>query len=306
MQRQGGFPAAETPRLAPRRWFPHAPGRPVTAIDPNRSAVVLASSFLGVYAHAGFLNGLGITPARIVGASAGALAGAFFAAGMRGGTLRDAALDRVLRRSFLDAGALFRLPGVLTSLGFSGLFSGKRTVARLREMLGEIDIADLATPLDLAVTNAVTSRTEIRREGPLAEFVMASCAVPVLFAIQKVAGGRYLDGGIVGELPFDHLLDDPALDTLILHRIRHEAGTTPRVRPDTAVSALGVVRRCACGELHDLRVARARAAGKRVIESETLAPFPGLFSHKLAPVCYRRGLETGGRLRNDMDLSQDC
>ncbi len=55
--------------------MPDTPFRP----DPRRTAVVLGSSLLGVYAHAGFLNGLhtrGFEPARIAGASAGALAGA--------------------------------------------------------------------------------------------------------------------------------------------------------------------------------------------------------------------------------------
>ena len=267
-------------------------------IDPSRTAVVLGSSFLGVYAHAGFLNGLdeaGFEPGRVAGASAGALAGGLYAAGLRGGRLRDAALDRVLRRSFVDAGAVLRLAGVVTSLWSSGLFDGRKTINHLRGLLGDVDMEDLDVPLDVAVTDADRSEPEIRRNGPLAELMMASCAVPGLFMIQQVGGKRYLDGGIAGELPFGHLIDDPSVDTLILHRIRHER-SAPGARRDTSSTVMRRVLRTARDEFHDLRMARARGAGKRVVEVLTRTPFPGLFTHKLAAVCYECGLASGRSL----------
>ena len=276
--------------------------RLMTSMDPSRTAVVLGSSFLGVYAHAGFLNGLeeaGFSPGRIAGASAGALAGALYASGLRGAALREAALDLKLRRSFVDAGVCYRLPGVLSSLWASGFFSGRKTIAYLTGMFRGRDLAELATPLDLAVTDADTSRLEIRRRGPLAELVMASCAVPGLFSVQRVEGKRYLDGGIAGELPFEHLIGDESIDTLILHRIRHEAGSTPGFFRRTVGHSFGVTRRAISHEVHWLRVERARAAGLRVWELETVTPFPGLFSHKFAPACYERGWETGRRFTVD-------
>lgn len=259
---------------------------------------MLGSSFLGVYAHAGFLNGLheaGFVPGRVAGASAGALAGGLYAAGLRADRLRDAALDLVLRRSFLDAGAAFRLPGVLSTLWSTGLFDGNKTVAHLRGLLGDIDIADLDVPLDLAVTDADRSEPGIRRSGPLAELVMASCAVPGLFTIQRVGGKRYLDGGITGELPFSHLIDEPSVDTLILHRIRHEPSAAG-ARRETFAKVMRCVLRTARDEFHELRMVRARASGKRVIEVVTRTPFPGLFTHRRAPVCYECGLASGREL----------
>jgi NTE family protein len=262
---------------------------------PGRTAVVLGSSFLGVYAHAGFLNGLdaaGLRPARVAGASAGALAGALFCSGLRGESLREAALDRALRHSFLDWGGLLRLPGVLTSLWSSGLFSGRRTVAFLRRRLGPLDLADLGLPLDIAVTDVATSRREIRRDGPLAELVMASCAVPALFTIQEVGGRRYLDGGIADELPFEHLVDDDSVDTILIHVIRHEAGSGPNVRWETVANAVGIAHHTACNELHRLRTDLARSRGKRLIEIETSTPFPGLLGQRRASICYQRGLDS--------------
>ncbi len=264
---------------------------------------MLGSSFLGVYAHAGFLNGMnasGLRPARVVGASAGALAGSLYASGLRGDALRDAALDLKLRRSFVDAGVCLRLPGVISTLWSSGLFHGRKTVECLRARFGTVDLAELDLPLDLAVTNVETSRLGIRREGPLAELVMASCAVPVLFCIQHVDAKRYLDGGIAGELPFEHLLDDPRIDTVILHRIRHESGSVPGFFKSSVGNSIGVTRRTISHEVHRLRMELARIRGKRVIEMKTTTPFPGLFSHHRAPICYKLGFETGLGIR-DLD-----
>lgn len=262
--------------------------------DHGRTAVVLGSSFLGVYAHAGFLNGLveaGLAPHRIAGASAGALAGAFFAAGLRGEELRKEALCHHLRLSFADVGALWRFPGVALSLWSSGIFSGKRTVAHLRKVLGDRDLDDL--PLDIAVTDVSSSTCEIRRSGPLAELVMASCAVPTLFAIQEVGEKRYLDGGIAAELPFEHLIDDPEIDTILIHRIRHEEGTGPSANWETAGKVVGIVHHTACNELHRLREDLCRARGKRLIEHETVTPFPSVLTNRRAPLCYERGFESG-------------
>ncbi len=264
----------------------------------GKIAVSLGSSFLGVYAHAGFLAGLeeaGIAPHRIAGASAGALAGAFFGIGLRGEELKRTALDPALRWSFADPGMFWRLPGVLSSLWSSGLFSGVRAVRHLRGILGERNLSTL--PLDIAVTDAKSHHPIIMREGPLAELVMASCAVPALFTIQNVGAGRYLDGGIANETPFEHWLDDPEIGTILIHRIRHEKGSGPTVNWETVSTSISIAHDTACSELHRHRLELARLKGKRVIEVETLTPFPGLFSQKRAPLCHERGYQTGRGVR---------
>ena len=132
-------------------------------------AVALGSSLMGYYAHAGFLNGLaaaGLHPARISGASAGALAGALHASGLRGDALKAAALDPALRWSFFDWGAFGRLPGVLLVLWASGVFSGKGAVKKLHRLFDGADLGALDFPsLEIAVTDAVSHRTEVLREG---------------------------------------------------------------------------------------------------------------------------------------------
>jgi NTE family protein len=259
--------------------------------NPSRTAVILGSSFLGVYAHAGFLDGLNFQPSRLAGASGGALAAAFHACGFRGDELRSISTEPKLRRSFFDFGCLWRVPGVATSFWATGIFSGKNTIAHLRAKLGDRDIADL--PLDIAVTNLTTLAPEIRRSGPLAEIVMASCAMPGLFTIQEIGGQRYLDGGIATEFPFGHFLDDPSIDTIVIHRIRHEEGGKPKVKWQTVSDAIGSSHHATCNELHRLRSDLAASKGKRLIEIDTLTPFPGVFSNRHAPTCYDLGRQSG-------------
>lgn len=273
---------------------------PAVIMEPPATpglAVALGSSFLGYYAHAGFLNGLaaaGFHPARISGASAGALAGSLYAAGLRGDALRKAVLDSGLRWSFFDWGLLYRLPGVLSVFWSSGLLSGRGAVKRLHGLLNGVDLSSLRAPaMEIAVTDAVSHRLEVLKEGPLAELIVASCAVPGLLNIQKVGGRRYIDGGIACEVPFEQWLDDPAIETIIIHRIRHEPNSGPTVSWETVATSISSAHLTICNEFHRHRCELARARGKRLIEIETITPAPGMLSQKRAPLCYERGLESG-------------
>lgn len=260
-------------------------------------AVALGSSLLGYYAHAGFLNGLavaGLHPAKIAGSSAGALSGSLYAAGIRGEALKEAVLDPALRWSFFDWGSVFRLPGVLSVFWASGLFSGKRAVKRLRRLVDGIDLAELKGPtMEIAVTDAISHRPEILREGPLAELIVASCAVPGMLTIQRVGERRFIDGGIACEIPFEQWLDDPEVETIIVHRIRHEAGSGPTVNWETVATSIGSAHQTVCNELHRHRAALAKAKGKKLIEVDTLTPMPSLITQGGAGLCYERGFEGG-------------
>ena len=260
-------------------------------------AVALGSSLLGYYAHSGFLNGLatvGLHPEKVSGASAGAIAGAFYASGLRGDALRDRALNSSLRWSFADWGAFVRLPGVLSALWASGIFSGRRAVRHIDALFEEDDLSELKSPtLEIAVTDADRYRTQICRSGKLAELIVASCAVPGLFTIQKVGGRRYIDGGVACEAPFEQWLDDSSIETIVVHRIRHEEGTGPAVSWETIATSIGAAHSTVCEELHNRRRELAKLKGKRLIEVDTSTPVPGLFSQKRAPLCYNRGYDSG-------------
>ncbi|MBB5353652.1 putative acylesterase/phospholipase RssA [Haloferula luteola] len=269
--------------------MPDTPFRP----NPHRTAVVLGSSLLGVYAHAGFLNGLidrGFHPARLSGASAGALAGALYACGLRGDDLRHAALDPKMRWSYFDLGFLWRMPGVGSVLWANGIFHGKGKVRHLRKLLGDAQLDGLK--LDIAVTDIESQETVIRHSGPLPELVMASCAVPGLFTIQNVGNHRYLDGGIAAEYPFEHLLDRDDIDTILIHRIQHIENSSPVVNWETVAKSVGCTHHTACKALHAHRLRIAADRGKRVVEVTTTTPFPSIFNNRHAVPCYEAGHAT--------------
>ncbi|WP_035614772.1 patatin-like phospholipase family protein [Haloferula sp. BvORR071] len=281
------------PYGAPR--LPDDPS-PIAPVTPGL-AVALGSSFLGYYAHAGFLNGLaaaGLHPEKVSGSSAGALTGSLYASGLRGEELKEAVLDASLRWSFFDWGSVFRLPGVLSVFWSSGLFSGKRAVKRLQRLVDDKDLSALQSPsMEIAVTDAISHRPEILREGPLAELIVASCAVPGMLTIQRVGEKRYIDGGVACEIPFEQWLDDPAVDTIIVHRIRHEAGSGPTVNWETVATSIGSAHHTVCNELHRHRAELARLKGKKLIEVDTITPMPSLITQSNAARCYELGLTAG-------------
>ncbi|MES2996679.1 MAG: patatin-like phospholipase family protein [Verrucomicrobiota bacterium] len=259
-------------------------------------ALALGSSFLGYHAHAGFLNGLaagGIVPEKISGTSAGAIAGSLFSAGLRGEALEKAALDPALRWSFLDAGMFHRLPGLITGWWSTGLLSGNRAIRHLRSLLGDRDLSALTAPsMEIAVTDADHHRPVVLKAGPLVELVVASCAVPGLIAVQRVSGVRYIDGGVACEVPFEHWLDDPAVETILIHRIHRQRKKAGPSR-DSFHRAIGSVRRTVSGEIHRHRSELARLRGKRLVEIETITPLPGLFGSRKTRACYDLGYQSG-------------
>ena len=111
---------------------------PESGPDPGL-AVCLSSSFFGYYAHLGVLSAMeeaGLYPGRIAGASAGAMAGGLWAAGLRGEALEKVIYDFHFRRAFFDLGAFLRWPGIVTGLAGDGLLSGVRMRRYLARCIG--------------------------------------------------------------------------------------------------------------------------------------------------------------------------
>jgi NTE family protein len=269
--------------------MPPGPGH-----DPGL-AVCLSSSFFGYYAHLGVLSAMeeaGVRPGRIAGASAGAMAGGLWAAGLRGEELGKVIYDFHFRRAFFDLGAFYRWPGILTGLAGAGLLSGVRMRRYLGRVLGNRRIEDLQSPrLEIAVANLTTARSEVRNRGPLNDFLIASCAMPVLFQPQRIDGEEFLDGGVANETPFDQWLEDPLIHTIVVHRIRHASGMKG-LPWRTPGGVMGECHRVVSEELFRRRIAAAEGAGKRLILLETGHDHPGLLHGDKARGFFAAGAET--------------
>ena len=141
--------------------------------------------------HIGVLKAFddaGFKPTCISGASMGAVVGALYAAGMK----PDEMMDLISDRGFLK---MFKLKA-----SFSGFlemsFLKKVLNAHLPETFEELNI-----PLFVSATNLSTHELTTFHTGVIYKTVLASVSIPILFAPVEIEGEKYVDGGIVNNLP---------------------------------------------------------------------------------------------------------
>lgn len=150
--------------------------------------LVLSSGFLAFAAHCGFLKAVedvGLPIRGIMGTSAGALIGSMFAAGYRA----DDIAAEFSRLPPIDRMRLAHRPwrGVLTL----------HPVVRTLQTLLPPRFEDLQRDFAVGVVGA--NGHELIDSGTLAEAVVASAAVPVMFSPMHVPGAAnnpYIDGGV--------------------------------------------------------------------------------------------------------------
>ena len=166
--------------------------------DGARFAVALGGGTARAYAHIGALGALerhGHRPAAVAGTSSGAVFGAMYALGTS-----PAELERFARE--LDVAQVWRLaldPG----LGEAALVHGRKLEAWLdRTVFRGAVFADVRLPLAVACTDLGSGELVVVRDGPIARAVVASCALPGVFAPVLDHGRALVDGGFVESVPF--------------------------------------------------------------------------------------------------------
>ncbi len=152
----------------------------------------LSGGFVKGYAHLGALQALfeyGIRPDIIAGVSIGAVAGVFIA----DGKTPKQVLELFMSKEFRSFTGFTRSRGGFMNLdNFYGF---------LRETLSVKRIEELALPLVVTATDLDTGLSVHFREGEIAPRVAASCCVPGLFTPIEIDGDRYVDGGVLMNLP---------------------------------------------------------------------------------------------------------
>jgi len=134
----------------------------------------------------------GIRASVVTGSSIGSLVGAAYAAGLPVEEVEQEWLA-------IDRSKLVR--GFLPTLSRAGLSSGSELRKLLADLLGAGRIEDLPMPYAAVACDIDTGDVVILREGPLAEAVRASCAVPGLFHPVRWKSRLLVDGGLVEPLP---------------------------------------------------------------------------------------------------------
>lgn len=266
----------------------------------RRVGLCLNSSFFGFYAHAGFLDGflsLGEKPAAVAGASAGALVAGLYAAGLPPARILELASRPDMARVFQERGAWLRLITTLGAFtGRTGVIRGERALAMLHESVGALQIEDCETPLSISVANISRGASEIVDRGPLAEYILASCAVPGMFAARQIDDSHYWDGGVADPVPFEQWIDDPEIDVIVVHMVLNPDELPERARGRLHFwSGLGRSYSIVRDEILRLKAELARRAGKELALYVTVAPRPSPWKLDLGRRCAELGRATALR-----------
>jgi hypothetical protein len=174
------------------------PGERCVSLAPERSQgvdVVLSSGFLAFGSHCGFLQAVtdvGLDVRGIMGTSSGALTGSLFAAGYS---------PEEIAREFSRLPPIERIR--LSKKPWKGFFSLDPATQRLRELL---PMTFEGLQLEFGVGVVSKKGYEIIDSGSLAEAVVASAAVPILFNPVAIPGNTntpHIDGGIKTRVGLD-------------------------------------------------------------------------------------------------------
>ncbi len=144
--------------------------------------------------HVGVLNVLakaGIPIDYVAGTSAGSIVGAAYCAGIPIEEILEKASNMGWRQM-----AQIKWPG-------HGLVSFERLERWVEELVGDVDICDLAIPLAIVATDLKTGETVAMKSGRLATAVRASSSVPGVIEPVLINGRLLGDGGISNNLPVD-------------------------------------------------------------------------------------------------------
>jgi NTE family protein len=147
-------------------------------------------------AHLGIIkafNEMGVTFDEVSGTSFGAIAGAFYASGVR----PEEVLEIVTKTKLI----LFVRPAIsktgLLKVGkLSDLFSKYLPVEKFEE---------LNQKLTVNATDIKAGTIKYFDQGPMIPAILASCCMPVIFDPMMINGTAYIDGGILNNLPVEPL-----------------------------------------------------------------------------------------------------
>ena len=161
--------------------------------------LVLSGGGTRGFAHLGVIAALyekGIRPDVISGTSVGAIVGAFIAGGKTP--------EEILK--------IFNKGWILKYTNLHIPVDGMLKLNGLQEMIqNEIsykNIEDLPIPFFISVSNLNTGKVEYKNSGPLDITVLASSSIPVLFAPVQLEGQKYVDGGLVDNIPVEPIKND--------------------------------------------------------------------------------------------------
>ncbi len=156
----------------------------------------------------------GFRPGRIVGTSVGALNGAFLAfypdpSGVEelANIWRSLENDRFIH--FSPMRVAYRI-----AMRQPYIFSNEFLQRLIAQHTVVDDFAATAVPLHITAANMTTGRKHVFSSGSVSRAVLASTAIPAVFAPVEIDGESYIDGGVVANLDLETALGLGAREVL--------------------------------------------------------------------------------------------
>jgi NTE family protein len=222
----------------------------------NKTAFVLAGGGSLGAVQVGMLKALlahGVTPDLVVGASAGAINGAYLAgrpntAGIKSLELLWTTTERrhifpITMRTLVRVAV--KRDFLLETGGFQSLIERNLPYQRLEQA---------PVPIHIVTTDFLSGEMVVLSSGPAAEAIVASCSIPAAFAAVAIGKRHLVDGGLVSNTPIK-LARDLGANRLIVLPTGHACAL--RLPPRGAIASA----------LHGLTLL---VAGQIVKELETL------------------------------------
>jgi NTE family protein len=223
----------------------------------HRIGIALGAGSARGWAHIGVLAALldaDIVPESVAGTSIGALVGAVYA---------DDELPAL--EEWVRALTWRKLVGYFDVSFRGGLVKGSRLFDFLRGDLLEKRIEDLQRPFAAVATDLVNGREVWLREGPVADAVRASIAIPGLFTPWLEDDHQLVDGALVNPVPVSlaRAMDadfviavDLGSNIVGRHMRKPEADKRSSRRPSMLEVVTGSL------DIMSVRIARSRLAGE--------------------------------------------
>lgn len=158
----------------------------------TKIALVLGGGSARGLAHLGVLKVLEREKIRcnmVVGTSVGALIGAIYALGIP----MDKAVKRALTTDWRDI--------VKLKISRMGLSDGRGLKQIIDEEIENKSFEDIKIPLAVVTTDIEKGEEVVFTSGPLDKIILASCALPGIFAPIRIGDKLLLDGGIKHTVP---------------------------------------------------------------------------------------------------------
>jgi NTE family protein len=217
--------------------FTDGVGRVARRLTQRSLGVVLSGGGARGFAHIGALAALadaGFDVDRVGGCSMGAYIGAMAALGRDAGEIEARCVAELVRRSpFND----YTFPRV-------SLIRSRKAAAMLDRVFGDARVEALERPFFTVSADLLSSRVVVHRRGPLIEAVGASMSIPGLVPPVRLAGGLLVDGGVLNNLPIDHMAETgegPVVAVDVIRRVDEAGDAEPALPTITETLARATV-----------------------------------------------------------------